>query len=59
MSNIKNSIPEGKKRYILDKVVNTIVDAIMMDPTIEDADLPYVLDKIREEIDIYFEANEE
>jgi hypothetical protein len=59
MSNIKKSIPEGKERYYLDKVVNAIVDAIMMDPTIDDDDLPYILDRVREEIDVYFEANEE
>lgn len=58
MSNIKNSIPEGRKA-ILDNFAGEIVDMVIFDPSIDDKELPYILSKIEEEIENFLESTDE
>ena len=59
MSSIKNSIPEGRRKVILDKFAGEIADMVIFDPSIADEELPYILQKIEDEIENFFESIDE
>lgn len=59
MSNVKNSIPEGRRKAVLDKFAGEIADMVIFDPSIDDQELPYILSKIEEEIENFFESIDE